>query len=114
MATSQPRRDVRVIGDLCPCPPPCPVQDQFQLLQTVLNELRLPLTVDRREQPRAGDANDVTVVLLAEIGEAVSVFFEGKNRQSDGDGQVTVSDGDDQVILGDRNNQVSVSDGDGK
>ena len=80
MATSQPRRDVRVIGDLCPCPPPCPVQDQFQLLQTVLNELRLPLTVDRRDQPRAGDDNGITVVLLSEIGEAVSIFFEGKTK----------------------------------
>ena len=80
MATSQPRRDVRVIGDLCPCPPPCPVQDQFQLLQTVLNELRLPLTVDRRDQPRAGDDNGITVVLLSEIGEAVNIFFEGKTK----------------------------------
>ena len=85
MATSQPRRDVRVIGDMCPCPPPCPVQDQLQLLQTVLNELRLPLTVDRRDQPRAGDDNGITVVLLSEIGEAVNIFFEGKNKQSDGD-----------------------------
>ena len=54
------------------------MQDQFQLLQTVLNELRLPLTVDRRDQPRAGDDNDITVVLLSEIGEAVNIFFEGK------------------------------------
>ena len=79
MGTTQVRRDVRLIGDLCPCPAPCPVQEQFQLLQTVLTELRLPPTRDRRDQPRSADDNDVTVVLLAETEEAVSIFFEGKD-----------------------------------
>ena len=81
MATSLPRRDDRVSG-LCPCPDPCPqpcpVQEQFQLLQTTLNELRLPPTIDRRDRPRSGEQSDVTVVLLAELEEAVNIFFEGK------------------------------------
>ena len=79
METTQVRREVRLIGDLCPCPAPCPVQEQFQQLQTVLTELRLPPTRDRRDKPRSADDNDVTMVLLAETEEAVSIFFEGKD-----------------------------------
>ena len=77
MATPLPRPHDKVIEDLCPCPAPCPVQDQFQLLQTMLSELGLPPTRDRREQPRSGDENDITIVLLSEVKEAVSIFFEG-------------------------------------
>ena len=43
----------------------------------MLSELRLPPTRDRREQPRSGDENDITIVLLSEVKEAVSIFFEG-------------------------------------
>ena len=80
MTTSLPRHDDRVIRDLCSCPAPCPVQEQFQLLQTMLNERGLPPTRDRREQPRSGDDNDITVVLLAELEEAVNIFFEGNQN----------------------------------
>ena len=59
---------------------PGPVQEQFQLLQTSLNSLRLPATVPRCQQqkPQLSEDCDVTVVLLAELKNALKVFLDGE------------------------------------
>ena len=68
---------------------PCPVQDQFQLLQTALNSLRLPATVTRCQQHRQQQSEgcDVTVVLMAEVEEVLNIFLEGERGGGGGGGE---------------------------
>ncbi|XP_070174693.1 carnosine synthase 1-like [Littorina saxatilis] len=82
-AQSATRDNLTIQACLGQCTDPCPVQEQFQLFQTVFNQLKLPPIVDRREHPRSDAHRGITIVVLAELVEAVNVFLEG-NRQCPG------------------------------
>ncbi|XP_076444055.1 carnosine synthase 1-like isoform X1 [Babylonia areolata] len=61
-----------------------PCQKQLHFLQTVLTDLKLPATVDRRGRPRSGEGPQITVVLLADLVNVLNIFLEGNRQYPDG------------------------------
>ncbi|KAK7486536.1 hypothetical protein BaRGS_00022202, partial [Batillaria attramentaria] len=58
-------------------------KDSMDILLAALQDLNLPATIDRTDQPRKHTEDDVTIVIVSHEAEAWAVFFEG-NRQYPG------------------------------
>lgn len=55
----------------------CPAEEHFSYLQHYLLDMCLPATVDRSMEPRQTTQNDIAIVYLSEVSDAITTMLEG-------------------------------------